>query len=353
MRSRLRFWKYPLSIILLLLVIAVFTLVYALSETAKAPYERGDKPDAVVMDAAEHETDIEEADEPEDEPEEEPEIDPADLMGFNPNVDGFVTIQMQEAEINRGPLILVNHDHKFEIPDDIDLVNVLEARETEFRVQSDTTQLLSSIMQPLDEMMEAFISSTGNRAVTIRSGFRTYNSQQRILDTYTSRMGRTAALRWASLPGHSEHHTGLAFDFGIMTGNTLGIFSDTGSTSWFRRNSHRFGFIVRYQQHKTQITRTNNEPWHFRYVGLPHSIIMVQNDWCLEEYIEIIREYTFEEPFEIEIDEILYEIYFTASTDVKLPFHSEFEISGNNIDGFIVTVNRLEFDPDEGTEIEI
>jgi len=202
-------------------------------------------------------------------------------------------------------------------------------------------------------MMDAYFTVTNGRYVTIISAFRDLDSQQRILNTYISRMGRREALRWASLPGHSEHHTGLAFDFGIMFGNTRSTFTGAGSTSWFRRNSYRFGFILRYQESKTHITQTANEPWHFRYVGLPHSIIMFQNNWCLEEYIEIIREYTFEEPFEIEIDEIQYEIYFIEGTDVRLPFNSEYEISGNNIDGFIVTVVRLEYDPDEGTDIEI
>ena len=357
MQSRLRFWKYPIFVILLLLIIAAFTLVYTLTETAKAPYDRDAISDEHVAETAQLEEEPEQIDEPfepeistEPEPEQEPEQEPEppdELLEFNPNIDGFVTIHKEESDIHRGPLILVNHDHAFEIPDDLELINIVDAQTTSFRVQHNASQLAPSIIQPLDEMMEAFLAATNNRSVTIRSAFRNYESQQRILNTYTSRMGRREALRWASLPGHSEHHTGLAFDFGIVSGGTVNIFTGTGNTSWFRRNSYRHGFILRYAQNKTHITQTAHEPWHFRYVGLPHSVIMFQNNWCLEEYIEIIGEYTFEEPFEFEFNEILYEIYFTASTDVRLPLNSEFEISGNNIDGFIVTINRLDFDPDE------
>jgi len=334
-------------------VVAVFTLVYAMSETAEAPYERGDRPDAVITETPPPEDEPEPPGEPEptDEPEEPEPIE--EELESNPNIDGFVTIQMEESDIHRGPLILVNHDHAFKIPNDLDLVNIIESQTTSFRVQQSNSQLAQSIMQPLDEMMEEFISTTNNRAVTIRSAFRDYDSQQRILNTYISRMGRREALRWASQPGHSEHHTGLAFDFGIRVGGNVDAFTGTGNTSWFRRNSYRHGFILRFRQNKTQITQTNDEPWHFRYVGLPHSAIMTQNDWCLEEYIELIREYTFEEPFKFEFNDIMYEIYFTASTDVRLPLNSEYDISGNNVDGFIVTTNRPDTEYDDPTEIEI
>ncbi|MDR1521476.1 MAG: D-alanyl-D-alanine carboxypeptidase family protein [Streptococcaceae bacterium] len=32
-----------------------------------------------------------------------------------------------------------------------------------------------------------------------------------------------------------------------------------------------FGFILRYPKKKTDKTKIAYEPWHFRYVGIPHS----------------------------------------------------------------------------------
>jgi len=350
-RSRLWFWKYPISIFLLLFVIAAFTLVYSLSDTAAAPYDRADPPEGTIMVTPEPEDDpedlypedIPEEPDPEDEPEEEPE--PVFVET------GYITIEMEESEIHQGYLLLVNHDHTFEIPNNLDLVRITEARTTQFRVQPDTALLLRSVIDPLDEMMASFITSTNNRSVAIRSAHRNYETQQRILNGYISQMGRREALRWAALPRHSEHHTGLAFDFGIMSGNTMNAFHGNGSTAWFRRNSYRYGFIVRYQQNKTRITQTNHEPWHFRYVGLPHSALIHQRDWCLEEFIENIREYTFEEPMEFEYEGILYEMYFVEGTTVRIPVDTDFDISGNNIDGFIVTIIRLAFDPDNMIEV--
>jgi len=330
-------------------VIAAFTLLYALSETVTAPYMPVETPEPVVTETPEPDEDPEPPDEPEDEPEE----DPPEVITYTPPADEFITIYMEDSDIHSGSLLLVNHDHSFSIPEDLDLVNINEAKTIQFRVQYESAQLARSIMAPLDEMMDSFINATNIRYVTIRSAFRNYANQERILNNYISRMGRREALRWAALPGHSEHHTGLAFDFGIISGGMVAAFNGTGNTSWFRRNSHEYGFILRYLQGKTQITQTSHEPWHFRYVGLPHSTIMFENNWCLEEYIEMLRDYTFEEPFEAELNDILYAIYFVPGTEVKIPLNSEFELSGNNIDGFIVTAIQLEHDPDEINDVSI
>ena len=350
MRSRLSFWKYPISIILLLLVIAGFTLVYTLSETATAPYEPAATPDPVITETPEPADEPEPVDEPADEPE-EPDPLPDDVPSYTAPEDDFITIHMDESEIHKGYLLLINHDHKFTIPEDIELVNINEAKITNFRVQYADSRLAYSIMEPLDKMMEDFISATNMRSVAIISAFRTLNNQESILNNYIRRMGRREALRWAAMPGHSEHHTGLAFDFGVMHGNSRSTFTGTGNTAWFKRNSHEYGFILRFQQDKTHITQTAHEPWHFRFVGLPHSTIMTQFNWCFEEYHEKLREHTYENPFEVEIGGITYAIFFALGTEIRIPLDSEFEISGNNIDGFIVTTVRLEYDPDDYIDI--
>ena len=46
-----------------------------------------------------------------------------------------------------------------------------------------------------------------------------------------------------------------------------------------------FGFILRYPEDKTHITKIAYEPWHFRYVGVKHSKLIIENNLSLEEYI--------------------------------------------------------------------
>ena len=268
---------------------------------------------------------------------------------------GYVLLRMDPSDIHFGALILVNPDVVFVFPNEHqnDLIRIADYISDVFGITSDQMILSASILAPLNQMMEEFNEYTGVTNVVIRSAFRSLSGQRQIFDDMVRRWGRTGALLWAALPGHSEHHTGLAFDFGIRRGGQTEMFAGTGLYSWIPRNSHRFGFILRYPENKTSITRTNFEPWHYRYVGIPHASIMRANNWVLEEYIDWIRGYTFEEPYTFIFNDIEYTIYFTSELYVKLPYDVDFKISGNNIDGFIVTIwqDPARFDAETGGEV--
>ena len=75
---------------------------------------------------------------------------------------------------------------------------------------------------------------------------------------------------------------------------------------------------------------------------------MDANDLCLEEYIKLIGEHPYDkEHLEFSDDKGNdYEVYFVKSDDgndkttVPVPAGVRYDISGNNIDGFIVTVYK-------------
>ena len=340
--------KILISVVILLLVITTLTLYFVFENTAYAPYLLPVcddlSEDMSISDAelylpetpTDEDSDIsDEYTEPE--PDEEPEevfVDP-----------GYVLLRMAYSDISRGALILINHDHAFVFPEEeqSEVISIFDYITETLGVTTEHTRLHASIITPLNEMMEAFYEETGITNVVIRSAYRSLAAQQQIFDTNVRRWGRTGALRWAKPPGHSEHHSGLAFDFGRRVGGTIEMFSGTGSSSWMPENSHYFGFILRYPNNKTEITGTNYEPWHYRYVGIPHASIMRENNWVLEEYLEQIRNYTFEEPFLFTLGDIEYEIYFSSELEIRLPLNVEFDVSGNNIDGFIVTIWRSPF----------
>ena len=58
----------------------------------------------------------------------------------------------------------------------------------------------------------------------------------------------------------------------------------------FRRAAAQYGFIERYRADKTALTGIAAEPWHFRYVGAPHAMLIEQRGLCLEEYIALLAE---------------------------------------------------------------
>ena len=252
--------------------------------------------------------------------------------------EAYLELIADASSIHRGFLILVNQRTKYEIPDDIDLVKVSETKTAAYRSENDVLMLSASIVGPLNEMMDAFYAETGRNNVAISSGFRDYARQQEILDDYIKASGLAEALKWASPPGYSEHQTGLAMDLGIYSEGAVRTFNGSGVYAWFRANSWKYGFILRYTKEKTPITGTAEEPWHFRYVGIPHAYAMRENGWCFEEYMEFITAFAYNEPYRIEYGGDSYEVYFAPGPELNIPFDCEFDYSGNNVDGFIVTV---------------
>lgn len=126
----------------------------------------------------------------------------------------------------------------------------------------------------------------------VSAGYRSVQYQQSVFDdrVYTFRkendMSReqavAAAKRYVAEPGASEHHTGLAFDI-TVPGESFRL---TPQCQWLTDHCWDYGFIIRYTEEKEAITGIAAEPWHIRYVGLPHAQIMRDNNWCLEEYIQ-------------------------------------------------------------------
>ena len=112
----------------------------------------------------------------------------------------------------------------------------------------------------------------------VNSGFRSFQSQRNVYKTY----GAPRALK----PKQSEHHTGLALDIG----STVGLMENTEEGKWLQQNVWDYGFIMRYPAHKTDVTQIQSEPWHIRYVGLPHSLLMKHYDLVLEEYIAYLHD---------------------------------------------------------------
>jgi len=145
--------------------------------------------------------------------------------------------------------------------------------------------------------MQEDMKKAGIKAPILQSAYRPQKYQQILFDEkYRSlisqgrseREARRLAAHAVAPPGASEHQTGLAID--LSTNGELSVhFGATHTGIWIRNNCHRYGFIIRYPSDKTGITKIIYEPWHLRYVGLPHSAYMREQGLCLEEYIEHLK----------------------------------------------------------------
>ena len=93
----------------------------------------------------------------------------------------------------------------------------------------------------------------------------------------------------ATIPGASEHETGLCMDVYVpyFSGDS---FLKAEAGRFVNSHCHEYGFIIRYPFHGEEITGIRFEPWHIRYVGQPHADIIYSNGLTLEEYINSLEE---------------------------------------------------------------
>ena len=130
--------------------------------------------------------------------------------------------------------------------------------------------------------LQAAAASLGY-SLPLLSGFRSYETQRVLYNSYVAADGVEVADTYSARPGHSEHQTGLAFDVGELDYG----FGDTRSGAWLSEHAHEYGFIIRYLQGKENITGYNYEPWHIRYVGVSVATDIYSRGITLEEYLGV------------------------------------------------------------------
>lgn len=117
------------------------------------------------------------------------------------------------------------------------------------------------------------------------SGYRSYDLQKSVYDGNVASDGRANADKYSARPGHSEHQTGLAVDFGVGSRQCEleECFGDTSEGKWLVAHAADYGFVLRYPKNKEGIVGYNYEPWHFRYVGEGLATSVNKSGLTLEE----------------------------------------------------------------------
>lgn len=265
-------------------------------------------------------------------------------------------------KMHTGDLILVNKDNKC-YSDGENVAPIIESGKVYCALTDNNVSFDKENVTYLNKMLEDFDKHYDDNDLMIACGYRSAKTQKGLLDNEIASVGKEKAEKWVAPPGYSEHQTGLAFDFNLNKQEGSGGIQYDGEDiySWLNQNCYKYGFIVRYPQGKEDITGYEQEPWHFRYVGEPSAYYIMQNNITLEEYIETLKEHDIDHPLIVENDYggkwCIY--YKKASkklrTKLIVPETEAFSVSGNNFDGFIITVtlsesNYVDDSSDYGTE---
>lgn len=202
--------------------------------------------------------------------------------------------------------MLINKEHtvdEFFTPADLVAVNEIIKKDLA-TVKYKKTKGVREAVEALKAMLEAAKADGIGKKWQISAGYRSWDQQVSMLNQkvnyyksknkgWSSSKARRAALRSVAEPGASEHHLGLAFDVNKKGSSS---FAGTKHSEWLNEHCWEYGFIIRYQKEKEEITGFVAEPWHIRYVGVEHAMYMKEHNLCLEEYIQGIEDGTIQLP---------------------------------------------------------
>lgn len=193
-----------------------------------------------------------------------------------------------DSNISDWNLILVNKDNL--IPEDyeVETAKVEGKWEVDVRIREAIVEMLADARK---EGLDPIICSA----------YRTSNYQKNLFNNkvkeykrkgYSQKSAEEQAALWVTIPGTSEHEIGLSVDivdrkYQILDENQ----ENTKVQKWLIEHCYEYGFILRYPTDKKDITKINYEPWHYRYVGVKDAMFIKENGFCLEEYIEFLKEY--------------------------------------------------------------
>lgn len=250
----------------------------------------------------------------------------------NPDAENYIEQSVPNSNVHSGPLALVTSTGKEPTQSLLGLVNVYANKNDGYGLTTTALILNATAVEHLNDFIAAFRQNVarGNDSVLLQ-------------DAYCSFADLTAK---GKLTGYPDLASGYSVRFGITNpgDNKLG----EGKYLWLEENAYRYGFILRYPVGKEAETKIAANAMCYRYVGTAHSVYIKNNGITLDEYIDEVRQHDYKNPIRVTYDNVVYKIYYksaeegVASTLISVPTEYPYEISGDNVGGFIITVTEQE-----------
>ena len=251
---------------------------------------------------------------------------------------GYETISRNSSEISRGDLILANTEHPVDYDTEaidegtskdvsfVTIKSILDTHESpkpytaaDWEVGLDRTAALA-----MDAWFTAFYNKSGNRDIRMIGGYRPDSEDQ-------------------------DYHTGRTLVIGVYPDNeSSNFYKPEGDYKWLADHAAEYGFIQRYPEGKEgwfDENITTRRSATYRYVGIAPATYISENNMCLEEFLDDIKEYSIDSMLQVTSGDAEYGIYYIPAgneggeTTFSVPSgDTSYTVSGNNVDGFIITV---------------
>lgn len=250
--------------------------------------------------------------------------------GNEPSADFVESVQIA-GDVYAGNLVLVNQENPSHLSeDDLNLVNV--ARDGDYASNYSNIYSVSypahvrynaDALTSFNKMVRAYYDAKHNGELMFNYGY----------------------LKQDDPKSNPESACGLDVQLHLKKNDgTYGYITNSGDYAWIFENMYKYGFIQRYPEEKQDLTGVKGTYTALRYVGIPHAAYIHENNLCLEEYLTMLKEqYTYGTGMlRYSYSEQEFLIYYvpasmTGDTKVPVPGSGNYEISGNNVDGYIVT----------------
>ena len=260
--------------------------------------------------------------------------------------ENFTEEGVTSAQLHSGSLVLVNKDNEYIFADNPETVNILKnSPGKQYGLTGSLPTANPTALSAFNEMMRDTYKNVANANIVVMTAYRSAEDQA---DKHNKNPNE-------ALPsGYSDFHTGMSFELkeGDPTWVPVNAASLEGKYDWLYENAHKYGFVVRYPDDTdgkkfSEITGVSDYAQVFRYVGVAHATYMKNNSLCLEEYLDLLRTtYSYENPLAIKAaDGKSYQVYYAEaneSANILVPTRYGYEISGDNMNGYIVTVNKAQ-----------
>ncbi|EXJ22951.1 D-alanyl-D-alanine carboxypeptidase [Alkalibacterium sp. AK22] len=190
-----------------------------------------------------------------------------------------------EADLLKPSSIKALVNKQYALPEDYSPEDLVTVEVPTILENPEVNQLREAASIALSDMFQA--AEEEGIKLYARSGYRSYQTQVQLFDSYVSNHGEEAANRYSARPGESEHQTGLAMDVTSESANyqLSEAFGDTEEGMWVAERAHEFGFVIRYPRGKEDVTGYQFEPWHLRYFGEELAQEIYESGLTYEEYL--------------------------------------------------------------------
>ena len=250
----------------------------------------------------------------------------------------FEDVSLSSAEVKKGDLLLINKTH------DIDPTLKAAVKAASKNTYSVIGGAAYCKFDRTDEKIN-LSETTINALMKLAEGLYTDTQCADLLLCYGILDPKSTTLEY-----DYSHQLGTVIDVKLSTGGQpTTVASNAVVAEWLRTNACKYGFIVEYEPtvdeagHKSGHGSDEVIPsTQLRYVGVAHATYIQANNLTFDAYLAKVRTASSEKPLTFKAGESSYAVYFVEATGetftASLPTNYNYTISGNNVDGVIVTV---------------